>query len=108
MPPVPMPPVPMPPVPMPPADVVVPVVVPVDVVPFGMHLWSEQVSSAAQVPHTTDSPQPLGMVPHSSPGGQTLMGVQPQTLGVPLPPQVFGAEQAPQLIWPPQPSGRVP
>jgi hypothetical protein len=34
--------------------------------------------------------------------------VQPHTLGVPPPPQVFGAEQVPQLSEPPQPSASVP
>src|SRR5262249_10477855 len=34
--------------------------------------------------------------------------VQPQTFGVPPPPQVCGAVQVPQLMSPPQPSGAVP
>jgi hypothetical protein len=32
----------------------------------------------------------------------------PQTLGVPPPPHVWGAEQVPQLSVPPQPSPTVP
>jgi hypothetical protein len=33
-------------------------------------------------------PQPSGMVPHTLPCAAQLVGVQPQTFGVPLPPQV--------------------
>jgi hypothetical protein len=47
------------------------------------------------------------MGPQSVPAAQTF-GVQPQTLGVPLPPQVCGAVQVPQSRVAPQPSETVP
>ena len=60
-------------------------------------------------PQLTVPPQPLGTVPQLSPAGQVVIGVQPQTLGVPPPPQLCGAVQAgPQVSVPPQPSERVP
>jgi hypothetical protein len=60
------------------------------------------------VPHCTTPPQPLDAVPHICPAGQVLVGVQPQALGLPPPPHVWGAMQVPQLIVPPQPLEAVP
>ena len=37
-----------------------------------------------------------------------VVGVQPHTFGVPLPPQLLGAMQLPQSRAPPQPSGMKP
>jgi hypothetical protein len=60
-------------------------------------------------PQVTDPPQPLEMVPQLAPPSQPVIGVQPQTLAVPPPPQVCGSVHAgPQLTWPPQLSETVP
>src|SRR5438132_932251 len=50
------------------------------------------------------------MEPHSAPlSAHFTDGVQPHTLGVPLPPQLCGAAHAgPQLAMPPQPSSTLP
>jgi hypothetical protein len=48
------------------------------------------------------------MVPQFLPSAAQVVGVQPQTLGVPPPPQLWFPEQVPQLIEPPQPSEMVP
>ena len=53
-------------------------------------------------------PQPFETVPQFSPAGQLVAGVQPQTFGVPPPPQVCEPLQLPQLIVPPQPFAIVP
>jgi hypothetical protein len=37
------------------------------------------------------------MVPQFLPCAEQVVGVQPQTLAVPLPPQVWGAVQVPQV-----------
>jgi len=41
-------------------------------------------------------PQPSEIVPQSSPAGQVVIGVHPQTFAVPPPPQVSGAVHVPQ------------
>jgi hypothetical protein len=49
------------------------------------------------------------MVPQLSPTGQVVFAVQPQTLAVPPPLQVWGSVQAgPHVTVPLQPSGMVP
>lgn len=48
------------------------------------------------------------MVPHPAPASAQVLGVHPQTLGVPPPPQVSGTLQVPQLSWCPHPSSTVP
>jgi hypothetical protein len=53
-------------------------------------------------------PQPSLLAPQLLPCAAQVAGVQPQTLGVPPPPQVCGAVQLPQLSVPPQPSGIEP
>ena len=53
-------------------------------------------------------PQPSEIVPPDAPWAAHVVGVQPQTFGVPPPPHVFGAVQVPQLNVPPQPSGTEP
>jgi hypothetical protein len=64
--------------------------------------------------HWTRPPQPSATTPQFIPAGQLVRGMQPaeppHTLGVPPPPsalpppQVWGSEQVPQSITPPQPS----
>ena len=58
-------------------------------------------SQPPKKPQLIVPPQPSGSVPHC-PGWQ-FFGVQPQTLGVPPPPQVCGAGQVSQVSVPPQP-----
>jgi len=54
-------------------------------------------------------PQPLGIDPQLASCAAQVVGVQPQTFGLPPPPQVLGAMQVPQLSVSPQsPSGIVP
>jgi hypothetical protein len=53
-------------------------------------------------------PQPSEAVPQVCPAGHDVAGVQPQTPGIPPPPQVSGAVQVPQLMVPPQPFEAVP
>ena len=54
-------------------------------------------------------PQPLGAVPQFCPAGHVVAAVHPQTLGVPLPPQVCGNTHAgPHATVPPHPSATVP
>ena len=53
-------------------------------------------------------PQPSGMVPQLSPVGHLVIGVQPQTLAVPPPPQVAGDEHEPHVTRPPHPLETVP
>jgi hypothetical protein len=48
------------------------------------------------------------MDPQLSPRAAQVVGVHPQTLGLPVPPQVWGAVQVPQLSVPPHPSGMDP
>ena len=65
---------------------------------------------AVQLPQSSVPSHPLEMVPHSA-LHLHVVGVQvpsPQTLGVPLPPQVSGAVHCPQSISFPQPSDSVP
>jgi hypothetical protein len=50
----------------------------------------------------------LAIVPQFLPCAAHVVGVQPQTLAVPLPPQLCGEEQLPQLKVPPQPLEIVP
>jgi hypothetical protein len=53
-------------------------------------------------------PQPSAIEPQFLPCAAHDVGVQPHTLAVPLPPQLWGAVQVPQVYVPPQPSGTVP
>ncbi len=63
------------------------------------HDWLDE-----HVPQTSVPPQPLGIVPQSSPAGHVARGVHPQTFGVPPPPQVCPVgHDMPQLSVPPQP-----
>lgn len=48
------------------------------------------------------------MDPQFLPSAAQVVGVQPQTLGVPFPPHVLGLEQFPHWSVPPQPSGIEP
>ncbi len=59
-------------------------------------------------PQATEPPHPSEMPPQFLPAGHVVAGVQPQTFVMPLPPQLFGDEQLPQEIDPPQPSGALP
>jgi hypothetical protein len=74
-------------------------------------VWSAlHVELAGQLPQLMVPPQPSEIVPQTSPAGQALIGVQPQTfgtLGVP-PPHVLLPEHVPQFTVPPQPSLIVP
>jgi hypothetical protein len=74
--------------------------------PLLLEPWAAATHSFG--PHITVPPQPSGTVSQSSNAGQLVAGVQPHTLGVPPPPQVWGALHVPQLRVPPQPSGTVP
>jgi hypothetical protein len=106
--------------------------------PHATHEFTLQMWFAAHVPHWSVPPQPLEIEPQSSPPGQVVVGVQPQTFVVPPPPQVLGAvhvlpasptqhgwpaaphathalfwqvcvgSQVPQVTLPPHPSGMVP
>ena len=61
------------------------------------------------MPQLTVPPHPLETVPQLSPAGQVVAAVQPQTFGVPPPPQVSGAVHAgPQDTVPPHPLDTVP
>jgi len=62
-----------------------------------------QVSVPEQLPQLRLPPQPLEMLPQFLPCAAQVVGVQPQTLAVPPPPQLLGLEQLPQLRLPPQP-----
>jgi hypothetical protein len=48
---------------------------------------------AVQVPQFTRPKQPSEIVPQFWPAGQDLMGVQPQTFGLPEPPHFVGNTQ---------------
>jgi hypothetical protein len=62
-----------------------------------------------QVPQFIGSPQSLFTVPQFLPKlEQVCVGLQPHTLGMPLPPHESGKAQLPQLSVPPQPFGMVP
>ena len=63
-----------------------------------------------QVPQSSIPPQPSAIVPQSATQAAHVVGVQPQTFGVPPPPQVLNPVQVlPQLSVPPQsPLGIVP
>ena len=78
----------------------------------GKHDWLvKQIWPLGQVPQSSVPLQPSEMLPHVLPWAAQLVGVQPQTLGVPglPPPQLFGAAQAPQFrSGPPQPFGMLP
>jgi hypothetical protein len=59
----------------------------------------------------TMPPQPSATGPQLAPAWAQVLGVQgmpPHTLGLPPPPQVWGAVQSPQLMMPPQPSPMGP
>ncbi len=58
------------------------------------------------MPQLSVPPQPSGSEPHSS--LQNFLGLQPQLLVEPPPPQVSGAVQVPQLTLFPQPSVTFP
>jgi hypothetical protein len=67
------------------------------------------------VPHETKPPHPSASGPHSMPPAvqsATVRGVHPllppQMLGVPPPPQIWGAVHVPHEMRPPQPSARGP
>ncbi len=61
-----------------------------------------------QVPQLTRLPQLSVALPHSLPLHASPAAAQPQTFGVPAPPQVSGEEQLPQSSIPPQPLGTLP
>ena len=61
-----------------------------------------------QGPQSSVPPQPSAIIPQVAPAAAQVVGVQPQTFGVPPPPQVSGAVQVPQLTVPPQPSDTEP
>ena len=56
------------------------------------------------MPQLRVPPQPSATEPQFLPSAAQLVGVQPQTLAVPPPPQVWGEVHVPQLRVPPQPS----
>ena len=68
-------------------------------------LFALQVLPEGQVPQFTVPLHPSETVPHTSPAGQLVWGVQ---MHWPLLLQVFGAVHVPQFTVPPQPSGCVP
>ena len=53
-------------------------------------------------------PQPSVVVPQFQPCAAHVVGVQPQTLSGPPPPQLLGASQVPQLTVAPQPLDTAP
>jgi hypothetical protein len=53
-------------------------------------------------------PQPFGIEPQFLPCAAHVVGVQPHTFAVPLPPQLCGAAHEPHVSVPPQPSGIEP
>src|SRR5260370_10266403 len=66
-----------------------------------------QMLGSMQLPHEMVPPQPSAMLlPQLYPAEAQVVAVQPQTLAVPPPPQVWGAVQVPQLSVPPQVSER--
>jgi hypothetical protein len=67
-----------------------------------------QVWQVVHVPQEMVPPQPSDPVPQVCPPVHAVEGVQPQTFGVPPPPQVCGDLQLPQLSVPPQPLEMVP
>ena len=74
-----------------------------------MHRLTVHVCPLPHVPQVTEPPHPSEAVPQLSPAGHVVIGVQPQTLGAPPPPQVSGEVQAgPQVTVPPHPLGMVP
>ena len=52
-------------------------------VPLPPHVWEP-----VQVPQLREPPHPSAMMPQVLPWAEQVVGVQPQTLGVPAPPQV--------------------
>jgi hypothetical protein len=70
--------------------------------PLQVVVW--QTGAAGQVPQVRSPPQPSEIAPHVAPCASQVVGVQPQTLSVPPPPQLWGAEHVPQFSVPPQPS----
>jgi hypothetical protein len=61
-----------------------------------------------QPPQSSVFPQPSGNEPQVALFAAHVVGVQPHFFGSPPPPQVSGDAQAPQVTFPPQPSGAVP
>ena len=60
-------------------------------------------------PQSNVPPQPSLTTPQVAPWLAQVLGKHnPQTFGVPLPPQVSGLEQVPQASVPPQPSPTEP
>jgi len=75
-----------------------------------MHTFElEQYFGIWQVPHGMVPPQPFEIVPQFFPCSSQVVGVQPQTLAEPPPPQVCRPLQLlPQAIESPQPSEMEP
>ena len=72
---------------------------------FIARVWP--VAEPVQEPQSSAPPQPSPVNPQSKPNCAHVFAAHvppPQTLGVPPPPQVWGAVQSPQLMVPPQPS----
>jgi hypothetical protein len=60
------------------------------------------------MPQSSVMKQPSDSPPQFLPCIAQLVGVQPQTPAMPLPPQVWGAVHMPHISVPPQPSSAVP
>jgi hypothetical protein len=66
------------------------------------------VAGGVQLPQLSVPPQPSEISPQSAPTPAQVSGVQPHTLGVPAPPQIWGGEHAPQSSTAPHPSPVCP
>src|SRR5262245_21589043 len=86
---------PDPPVPPVPPDPPVPPLPPAPPLPPPLQTLAVQVCGVVQVPQSRVAPQPSLMLPQFLPWAAQVVGTQscPQTLGVPLPPQVSGEAQ---------------
>jgi hypothetical protein len=72
-------------------------------------LPTQEVCGAVQVPQVTGLPQLSVDIPHCAAVQWVLVGMQPQTPGLPATPlQTLGAVHEPQSMVPPQPSGAEP
>ena len=74
----------------------------------GTPLVASALACRLHAPQLTVPLQPSGIVPQLSGAGHDERGVQPQTLAVPLPPQLCGAVHAPHVSVMPQPSESMP
>jgi hypothetical protein len=70
--------------------------------------WQNGSLSPMHVLQFNVPPHPSEARPHVACCAAHVVGMHPQTFGVPPPPQFSGLGHDPQLTVPPQPSGAVP